>query len=150
MHEQPDSPLRRVDWFDLPGNPEGPRQLTFMELGPSAPFAVQRVYWIHAVSAGDQRGQHAHRTTEQLAISLNGRIRLRLDDGVASSTFTLDTPTRALRIPPGLWRDIEIVDPQAVMLVLASTHFDEADYIRDYGAFQAWARGRRPLSATSR
>jgi dTDP-4-dehydrorhamnose 3,5-epimerase-like enzyme len=150
MHEDPDSPLRRVAWFDLPGNPGGPRQLTFLELGESAPFAVQRVYWIHSVAAGDQRGQHAHRATEQLAIALNGRIRLRLDDGGTSSTFTLEDPARALRIPPGLWRDIEIVDPHAVMLVLASTHFDEADYIRDYEAFQAWSRGRRPHSPTAR
>ena len=148
MHAHPDSPLRRVAWFDLPGNPEGPRQLTFMELGDSAPFAVRRVYWIHSVTEGQLRGQHAHRTTEQLVIGMNGRIRVRLDDGTASSTFTLETPTRALRIPAGLWREIEILDGHALMLVMASTHFEEADYIRDYPEFQAWARTQRPAAAT--
>ena len=37
-----------------------------------------------------------------------------------------------------LWR----VTGSAVLLVLASTHFDEADYIRDYDAFKVYAHAR--------
>jgi len=139
-----DSPLQRVAWLDLPGNPEGARQLTFIELGERAPFPVRRAYWIHSVEAGQARGQHAHRGTEQLLVGAAGRIVVRLDDGFAIAEYLLDNPTRALRIPAGLWRDIEIVDPHTVLLVLASTHFDEADYIRDYETFRAWSRSRRP------
>lgn len=143
MQAHDTSPLQRVRWLDLPGNPAGPRQLTFIELGEQAPFEVRRAYWIHSVESGQARGQHAHRSTEQLAVALNGRVQLRLDDGEESSTFTLDSPSRALRIPPGLWRDIEILEPHTVMLVLASTHFEESDYIRDYESFRAWSRSVR-------
>ena len=73
-------------------------------------------------------------------MAVGGSIRLRLDDGFTTAEFLLDDPTRALRIPGGLWRDIEILDSHAMMLVLASTHYDEADYIREYETFRAFAR----------
>jgi dTDP-4-dehydrorhamnose 3,5-epimerase-like enzyme len=142
MQALPNSPLQAVAWLDLPGNPEGPRQLTFIELGDRAPFPVRRAYWIHSVEAGQARGQHAHRATEQLVVAVGGRIRVRLDDGFGVADYLLEDPTRALRIPGGLWREIEILEPHSMMLVLASTHYDEADYIREYDAFRAFARDR--------
>ncbi len=121
----------------------GARQLTFCELDATMPFEVKRVYWIHALSAGEERGQHAHRDTQQLLIAMCGRIQINLTDGVDTRQYLLDTPTRALWIPSGLWRDIVVLDDQSVLLSMASTHFDETDYIRDYGVFQAFAGDRR-------
>ena len=135
-------PLRGVKFLDLPGNPDGARQLTFFELNALAPFPVQRIYWIHSLSAGDLRGQHAHKYTQQLLVAVNGHIQIRLNDGFSTHTYTLDDPSRCLSIPGGLWRDIDILDDHAVLLVLASTHYDEDDYIRDYEVFKAFAHAR--------
>jgi dTDP-3-amino-3,4,6-trideoxy-alpha-D-glucose transaminase len=137
------TPLLRIKWVQLRGNPVGARQLTFCELDATMPFAVKRVYWIHALSADEERGQHAHRDTQQLLIAMSGRVLIRLNDGVRTNQYLLDSPTRGLWIPSGLWRDIVVLDDHSVLLSMASTHFDEADYIRDYGAFQIFAGNRR-------
>lgn len=137
------SPLARIKWLDLPGNPEGVRQLTFLELDARLPFPVKRLYWIHALAPGDFRGHHAHRTTQQLLVAVSGRVRIRFDDGELASDFVLDNPAKALWIPAGLWREFEILDEYAVVLVLASTHFDEGDYIRDYDEYKAYSLSLR-------
>jgi len=136
------SPLRNVKQFSLPGNPEGKRQLTFLELGEQAPFPVRRIYWLHTLDHGELRGQHAHRTMQQLLVAVSGRIRIRLDDGFTRCEYLLDDPAQCLWLPPGLWREIDVLEPHAVLLALASTHFDEADYIRDYPAYLEFARSR--------
>ena len=142
-NEKLPSPLLKIKWVELRGNSVNGRQLTFCEMDDRLPFEVKRVYWLHALSAGEERGKHAHRETQQLLISMSGRIVITLDDGIATSKHLLENPTRALWIPSGLWRDLVVLDEQAVLLSMASTHFDEADYIRDYGAFQRFADDQR-------
>jgi dTDP-4-dehydrorhamnose 3,5-epimerase-like enzyme len=143
MSDHGDSALDRITWLDLPGNENDPRKLTFVEFNHTAPFPIRRIYWIHTVSAGEQRGHHAHRNTQQLFIAVSGRFRIELDDGESSSEFLLDDPTRSLWVPAGLWREFEILDDHTAVLVLASTHFDEADYIRDYETFRQFSLARR-------
>jgi hypothetical protein len=142
---RPDA-LAQAALRDLPGNPEGERQITFVELGAdpalSAPFAVQRVYWIHDLRAGERRGEHAHRAMQQLLVATSGRLRVELDDGHARREFILDRPTVGLWVPAGLWRRIDVLADGSTLLALASTHFEEADYIRDYAAFVDFARAR--------
>jgi dTDP-3-amino-3,4,6-trideoxy-alpha-D-glucose transaminase len=137
------TPLSRIKWVELRGNPVGARQLTFCELDATMPFEVKRVYWIHALSAGEERGQHAHRNTQQLLIAVSGRILIRLNDGACTHQYLLENPARGLWIPSGLWRDIVVLDDHSVLLSMASTHFDEADYIRDYSVFQVFASDQR-------
>ena len=138
--------LQRAALRELPGNPEGDRQITFVELGAdpaqSAPFAVLRVYWIHGLRAGDRRGDHAHREMQQLLVATSGSLRVELDDGQARREFLLDRPTRGLWVPAGLWRRIQVLADGTTLLALASTHFEESDYIRDYDAFVDFARAR--------
>ena len=54
--------------------------------------------------------------------------------------FTIEP---GLYIAPGMWRDLNGFSGGAVCLVLASLHFDEADYLRDYDDFVAFAREGR-------
>lgn len=124
---------------DLPGNPEEPRQITVVELDGRAPFPARRVYWVHGVDEGALRGFHAHKTTQQLMVAATGGFEVVLDDGRGQRTFVLDDPTRALWIPGGLWRVFRTLATGSVMLVLASSHFSEDDYIRDYDAYLAYA-----------
>jgi dTDP-4-dehydrorhamnose 3,5-epimerase-like enzyme len=143
MQANPPGPLERVKLMDLPGNPEGARQLTFLELGKHSPFPVTRVYWIHTLSAAELRGQHAHRTTQQLLVAVGGRIQISLDDGFSKREYLLESPTHCLYVPAGLWRDITILEDRSVLLALASTYFDEADYIRDYDEYLRYVRNGR-------
>lgn len=137
-HYSPRIALQAARLFVLPGPPMAKRQITVMELDDTAPFEIQRIYWIHSLKAGELRGQHAHRTMQQLLIAMSGSFSVTLDDGISTREFRLDSPTHALLVPPGLWRNILTLEEQSTLLALASTHFDEADYIRDYPSFLAY------------
>lgn len=114
-----------------------------MELDDNTPFEIRRVYWIHSLKAGELRGQHAHRTMQQLLIAMSGSFKVTLDDGASTREITLNSPAQALLVPPSLWRNILTLEEQSTLLALASTHFDEADYIRDYPSFLAYANEMR-------
>jgi len=131
--------LDQARMLELPGNPEGERQITLVELDERAPFAVRRVYWVHSLRQGETRGFHAHRATEQLIVAAEGAFRIELDDGFGRREFLLDSAVRGLWVQPGLWRTIHPLAPHSLLLVLASSHFDEDDYIRDYDEFLLWA-----------
>ena len=60
-----------------------------------------------------------------------------LDDGRQRRDFRLDRPDRGLTIGPMIWREMHDFSDDAVLMVLADRHHDEADYIRDYDTFIA-------------
>ena len=47
----------------------------------------------------------------------------------------LDKPTEGLLVTGCIWREMYDFSPGAVLMVLASEYYDEADYIRDYDTF---------------
>jgi hypothetical protein len=47
----------------------------------------------------------------------------------------LDRLDEGLIIGPMIWREMHKFITDCVLMVLASKHYDEADYIRDYEAF---------------
>lgn len=102
------------------------------------PFTVRRVYFISEVPESIDRGAHAHRRLEQVVIAPTGSVRISLDDGDNHATFVLDSPSKALRIPPGYWRTLDDFAPGTVVVVLASEEYDEGDYIRDHARFIEW------------
>ena len=42
-----------------------------------------------------------------------------------------------------VWHELTDFTPQAVILVIASTLYDEAEYLRDYEAFKIAVAGRQ-------
>ncbi|MGX5660649.1 sugar 3,4-ketoisomerase [Castellaniella ginsengisoli] len=111
--------------------------LVALEGQRTVPFAIQRVYYLFGTKAGVSRGYHAHRRLQQVAVCVAGRCRMVLDDGVSRESVWLDSPTRGLMIRSMVWREMHDFTPDCVLLVLASAHYDEADYIRDYQQFRA-------------
>jgi hypothetical protein len=101
----------------------------------STGFPVQRVYFLHDVGSGSARGGHAHRTLEQIFIAVHGGFTLRLDDGIHQAEYRLDDPGTGLYVGPMVWRDLSGFSPGGVCMVLASDHYDENDYYRDYRDF---------------
>ena len=73
---------------------------------------------------------------------LAGGCRVDWDDGVATATVDLGAPTEGLFVPPGTWIVLREFSPRAVCLVLASDHYKEDDYIRDYAEFRRLTAGR--------
>lgn len=109
--------------------------LTPIEGGVDIPFDIKRVYYLYDVPGGESRGAHAHRALQQLIVAANGSFTITLDDGNQKKSFTLNRSYYGLYIAPGIWRDLDDFSSGAVLLCLASEHYDASDYIRDYDEF---------------
>ncbi|MGG5485500.1 sugar 3,4-ketoisomerase [Gaetbulibacter sp. PBL-D1] len=100
------------------------------------PFDIKRVYYLYDVPSDSYRGGHSHIEQESLVLALSGSFEVVLDDGKQRQKIMLNKPNKGLYIPTGVWRELENFSSGAVCLVLASTEFNEADYIRDYDTFK--------------
>ena len=103
--------------------------------GIDIPFDIKRVFYIHGSDATVVRGQHANRKTEFVLINVSGSSKVRVDDGKHQEVILLDKPRMGLYLPRMLWKEMYDFSPDSVLLVLASEHFDESEYIRDYNEF---------------
>ncbi|MFV0299848.1 MAG: WxcM-like domain-containing protein [Paracoccus sp. (in: a-proteobacteria)] len=117
--------------MDLRGN------LTVREMGRGLPFTPKRYFVITDVPSKEVRGEHAHRQCHQLLICLKGSVNCLVDDGVHRAEHCLDTPEKALHIPPMVWGTQYRYSQDAVLMVLASHGYEPDDYIRTYDAFMA-------------
>ena len=111
--------------------------LSFFEAEKDVPFAVKRIYYIHGVPAGVQRGGHAHRKLRQILWCPYGRIRIKLDDGAETAEVLLDDPAKGLLVEHNTWREMFWEQADSVLCVAADAWYDETDYVRDYRQFKA-------------
>jgi len=109
--------------------------LTVIEGNGDLPFDIKRVYYLYDVPGGESRGAHAHRELQQLIIAASGSFTITLDDGTKKKSFNLKRSYYGLLVVPGIWRDLDDFSSGSVLLCLASEHYDEKDYIRDYEEF---------------
>ena len=106
-----------------------------LEAEKKVPFPIKRVYYIFGTKEGVSRGFHAHRQLQQVAVCVTGKCRMVLDNGIKREEAWLDSPTKGILIKDMVWREMHDFSPDCVLLVLASEHYDESDYIRDYSLF---------------
>ena len=130
-----------------------PHLVDFSKLGDSSigyisvaqndalPFEVKRIFWTYYTPESIVRGRHAHHQTEQLIIAVTGRIVVTTESAAGDiQTFVLENPNQAVYIPPNVWHTMQY-SHTAIQVVLASTLYEESDYIRDYQSFKKiWSR----------
>lgn len=109
--------------------------ITVIQNNVDVPFEVRRVYYLYDVPGGESRGAHGHRTLQQMIVAVSGSFEVTLDDGSSRKSFMLNRPFFGLLVPPGMWRDISNFSSGAICLVLASSYYDEKDYLRSYDDF---------------
>jgi hypothetical protein len=114
--------------------------LTVVESEDHVPFPIERVYYLYDVPTGAVRGGHAHRELQQLLIPLSGSFDVLLDDGDAKRSVHLNRPSAGLLLTPMIWRELVNFSSGSVCMVLASAHYDESDYFREYDDFIAAVR----------
>lgn len=113
--------------------------LSFIENMNQIPFNIQRVYWIYDVPGGEIRGGHAFRNQHEFIVALSGSFDVVLDIGKRKKRYSLNRSYFGLSVPAGIWRSMENFSTNSIALVLASTLYDESDYIRDYIEFKTTA-----------
>lgn len=111
--------------------------LIALEEGKNIPFPIKRVYYLFNTKEGVRRGSHAHKALKQVAIAVRGSCRFVLDDGNERVEVLLDNPAQGLLIESFMWREMYDFSEDCVLMVLADQLYDESDYIRDYGLFNA-------------
>lgn len=112
-----------------------------LETEADIPFVVRRVYYIYGVDSYTRRGFHSHRRLEQVLICVHGSVKISLKVPYAQERVVLlNSPSVGLYIGPMVWREMFDFSADAVLLVLASEHYDETDYIRNFSDYQqeAW------------
>jgi len=121
--------------YQFPPHGDDRGQLVAIEAMKDLPFEVKRVYYIYDTLTDVRRGFHAHRNLQQILICVSGSCKIHLDDGHDTAEVLLDKPSEGLYIANDMWREMYDFSEGAVLLVLASEYYDEADYIRNYDAF---------------
>lgn len=125
--------------IDIPRITDPRGNLSFVEGGELIPFDIERVYYLYDVPGGESRGGHAHKDLQQLIIAASGSFDVILDDGTEKQRVSLNRSYTGLYLCSMIWREIDNFSSGAVCLVLASHHYAEDDYIRDYDEFQSLA-----------
>lgn len=109
--------------------------LVALEKGDDFPFEIKRVYYVWGTDKDTVRGKHAHKKLEQVIVCVSGNCDFILDDGNNRELVHLSDPTQGLYIGNNIWREFTNFSKDCVVMVLASEHYDETDYIRDYNEF---------------
>jgi dTDP-4-dehydrorhamnose 3,5-epimerase-like enzyme len=130
------SAMSLIKLIDFPPLGDERGSLVALENHKTVPFDVKRVYYIFGTQPGVSRGFHAHRALQQVAVCVAGKCRMVLDDGTVREEVCLDSPTKGLLIGNLVWREMHDFSTDCVLLVLASEHYDEHDYIRNFDDFK--------------
>lgn len=131
--------LKNVKLIQLPKIKDPRGNLSFYESDNQIPFSIQRTYWIYDVPGGVARGSHAFKTSCEFMVALSGSFDVLLSDGNEEKTFHLNRSYFGIYIPKMVWRTLDNFSTNAVALVVASTVYDESDYIRGYENFKKFA-----------
>lgn len=121
--------LKRIS--DLRGN------LSVVSRGEGIDFEPRRCYWLNDVPGGESRDGHAYRHSRELIVALSGSFKVTAVDPCGEEeSFVLDRPDRGLLVPAMIWRELSAFTTNATALIIASTDYDPADYIRDIDQFK--------------
>lgn len=113
--------------------------LNAIEAEKDVPFPVRRIYYITGVPSDVRRGFHSHRNLEQVLLCVNGSVKIELKTPYESEIVELNDPSKGLYIGHMVWREMFDFTEAAVLLVLASEHYTEDDYIRNYEDYESEA-----------
>lgn len=124
--------------FEKHGDDRG--MLVALEQTKNVPFEIRRVYYMYDTKSGVTRGYHAHKQLKQILICVKGSCKILLDDGETKEIVELKDPSKGLYLESNVWREMYDFSEDAVLMVLASEFYDEADYIRNYQEFLEYVK----------
>ena len=104
-------------------------------------FKIKRIYIIKNNSHFyNFRKGHAHKKLQQIISCLNGKIKIKLDNGKKKKTIILNSLSNPIFLKKGIWREITYLEKDTILHVICSNEYSESDYIRDYKMFLKWKK----------
>ncbi|PTN36491.1 FdtA/QdtA family cupin domain-containing protein [Desulfonatronum sp. SC1] len=130
-----DAGIETIKWLDFMDNTDERGRLTAVESGITVPFPIRRVFYVHQVQPGEDRGGHAHRDTDQVLTALGGSLELVVSDARRHRRIRLDHPGKGLYLPRMVWVRMYDFSPGCAFLVFASTHYERSRSIRTWAEY---------------
>lgn len=119
--------------FSEKGDERG--KLVIVEGNQDVPFEIKRIFYIYGSDRDVVRGKHANRESEFVLINVSGTSKVMVTDGKQKQVVELTMPRQGVYLPKMVWKEMYDFSSDSVLLVLASTHYDGKEYIRDYDEF---------------
>lgn len=110
-------------------------KLVVIEGGITIPFEIKRVFYIYESDEDVVRGKHANKQSEFILINVAGKSKVRITNSIEEFVVELNKPMMGIYIPKMVWKDMYEFSKDSVLLVLASTHYDSNEYIRNYDEY---------------
>ena len=127
--------MNLIEWIELPNLGDHRGSLVVAEANRNIPFNIQRLYYIFAAQPDVPRGFHAHKELQQIAFCIQGSCKMLMNNGKEKQEVLIGQSNKGLFIPPMVWHEMHDFSEDCILLVLASDHYDESDYIRNYDQF---------------
>lgn len=105
-------------------------------LDKELPFQVKRVFWLHNIVEGKDRGAHALLDSSEIMVAVHGSFVVDLDDTESKTSILLDSPERGLMIRPGVWFRTHSYKDDGVSLILAEEEYARDKYTYDHEEFK--------------
>lgn len=122
--------MYRICYFKDLGDERG--KLVVVEGERDIPFDIKRVFYIYGSDSTVVRGQHANINSEFVLINVAGKSKVMITDGTQKEIVCLDKPMVGVYLPKMVWKEMYDFSEDSVLLVLANTHYDSSEYIRDF------------------
>ena len=100
------------------------------------PFQVRRVFWLHHIADGKDRGEHALLDSTEIIVAVHGSFVVDLDDTLNKTSVLLDSPDKGLVIRPGVWFRTHSYKNDGVSLILAEEEYARNKYTYDYEEYK--------------
>lgn len=111
--------------------------LVVIEGNKDIPFEIKRVFYIYGSDENVVRGLHANRDSEFVLVNVSGSCNVIIKDGKGNEEIVkLDKPRKGVYLPKMIWKEMVNFSKDSVLLCLASTHYNDEEYIRDYEEFE--------------
>ena len=105
-------------------------------LDKELPFVVRRVFWLHHILEGKDRGAHALLNSSEIMVAVHGSFVVDLDDTKTKTSILLDDPSKGLMIRPGVWFRTHSYKDDGVSLILAEEEYARDKYTYDYEEYK--------------
>lgn len=110
-------------------------KLVVVEGGIDIPFEIKRVFYIYGSDQGVIRGCHANINSEFVLINVAGHSKVKITDGEKIEIVELKKPMDGVYLPKMIWKEMFDFSSDSVLLVMANTHYDSKEYIRDFNEY---------------
>ncbi len=105
-------------------------------LDKELPFQVKRIFWLHHIKEGKDRGAHALLDSSEIMVAVHGSFIVDLDDTINKTSVLLDDPSKGLMIRPGVWFRTHSYKEDGVSLILAEEEYSREKYTYDYEEYK--------------